>query len=108
MRPEDRKAWVQRKRALLREVRDIRDFLRGSVVVLKRPCTYRRCRRCAQGLKHPAIYHTVSQEGKTQTTYLGASLADEARGQVAAYKRLLGLLEEVSQINLTLLTGKER
>jgi hypothetical protein len=93
---------------LLRGLRDIQDFIRGSVVVLKRPCTYPGCRRCAEGLKHPAVYHTVSQDGKTQTTYLGASLAEQARGQVAAYKRLLGLWEEVSQINLTLLTGKER
>jgi len=60
------------------------------------------------GVKHPALYHTVSREGKTRTTYLGASLGERARGQAAAYKRLLGLLEEVSQINLTLLTGKER
>ena len=108
MRPEDRKALVQEKRDLLREVRGIRDFIRGSVVVLRRPCTYPGCRRCAQGLKHPALYHTVSREGKTRTTYLGASLGERARGQAAAYKRLLGLLEEVSQINLTLLTGKER
>jgi len=108
MRSEQRKVLVQRKRALLRGLRDIQDFIRGSVVVLKRPCTYPGCRRCAEGLKHPAVYHTVSQDGKTQTTYLGASLAEQARGQVAAYKRLLGLWEEVSQINLTLLTGKER
>ena len=108
MRPERRKALVERKRALLREARSIQDFLRGSVVVLRRPCTYPGCRRCAQGVKHPAVYHTVSREGKTQTTYLGASRAPEARGQVAAHRRLLGLLEEVSRINLTLLTGKER
>lgn len=108
MRSERRKALIGRKRAFLRELRDIQEFIRGSVVVLKRPCTYPGCRRCAQGLKHPALYHTVSQGGKTQTTYLGASLAEQARGQVAAYKRLLRLLEEVSQINLTLLTGKER
>lgn len=108
MRSEGRKALVQHKRDLLREVRGIRDFIRGSVVVLKRPCTYGGCRRCAQGLKHPALYHTVSKGGKTQTTYLGAWLAQEGREQVAAYRRLLGLLEEISQINLTLLTGKER
>ena len=95
------------KRRLLKQMRSIREFIRGSVVVLKRPCSYKGCKRCQAGLKHSGLYHTVSKEGKTQTTYLGSSLAWKCRERVEAYKRLLDLTERLSDINLALLTGKE-
>jgi hypothetical protein len=106
--PKERKALLRKKRALLKEIQSISQFIRGSVVVLRRPCSYKGCRRCKAGLRHPALYHTVSKHGKTQITYLGKSRAAECRRQVAAYKRLTELIEMISDLNLVLLTGKER
>jgi hypothetical protein len=59
-------------------------------------------------VKHPALYHTVSKRGKTQTTYLGSLLGSRCREQVQGYKRLMDLVEKLSDVNLALLTGKER
>lgn len=86
----------------------LREFIRGSVVVLRRPCSYKGCRRCQAGVRHPALYHTVSKQGRTQTTYLGRSLAEACREQVEAYRRLWTLVERISEVNLALLVGKER
>ena len=108
MDSQRKKMRLGEKRRLLKQMRSIREFIRGSVVVLKRPCSYPGCRRCQAGLKHPGLYHTVSKAGKTQTTYLGAALAPRCREWVEAYKRLLDLTERLSDINLALLTGKER
>ena len=108
MDSQRKKTRLGEKRRLLKQMRSIREFIRGSVVVLKRPCSYRGCKRCQAGLKHPGLYHTVSKAGKTQTTYLGSALAPRCREQGEAYKRLLGLAERLSDINLALLTGKDR
>jgi hypothetical protein len=108
MDAERKKTLLGEKRRLLKQIGSLGEFIRGSVVVLKRPCSYKGCKRCQAGLKHPGWYHTVSKAGKTQTTYLGSALAPRCRGHAEAYKRLLGLAERLSDINLALLTGKDR
>lgn len=108
MKPGKRETLLRKRRAILKQIGSVTRFIRGSVVVLRRPCSYKQCKRCKAGLRHPALYHTVSKHGKTQITYLGKSRAAECRRQVAAYKRLTELIEMVSDLNLVLLTGKER
>ena len=51
---------------------------------------------------------TVSSQGKTRTIYLGAKRLADARRMAGNYRRLKVLLEEVSELNLVLLTGRER
>ena len=97
----------QKRKLLLQRMAQIEDFLRGSVVLMKRPCTYARCRRCASGERHPTWVVTVSQKGKTRTVYLGASRVAAARRMAENYRRLLALVEEVARINVVLLTGRE-
>ncbi|PYM32884.1 MAG: hypothetical protein DME17_19690 [Candidatus Rokuibacteriota bacterium] len=63
--------------------------LDGSVVVLRRPCTRPRCRRCASGAKHPATYLSLSRAGKTELVYLPAALVRPVGRGVANYRRLL-------------------
>jgi hypothetical protein len=108
MNPQRRKRMEAQRQRWLGEMRSIGEFVRGSVVTLRRRCSYAGCRRCKAGLKHPALYHTVSKRGKTQTTYLGASRAGRCREQAQAYQRLMELVEKLSDVNLALLTGKER
>lgn len=81
-------------------------FVRGSVVLMKRRCTYPRCRKCAAGEGHPTWVLTVSHRGKTRTVYLGAGRRAPAQRMAENYRRLLGLIEEIAEVNLALLTGK--
>jgi len=108
MDEEKRRQLRDEKRRLLKQIRSLHEAIRGSVVVLRRRCSYPGCRRCAAGFKHPALYHTVSKNGKTQTTYLGERLAPACRDGVESYRRLTERIERLSQINLALLIGKER
>ncbi len=92
--------------ALRRNLASLGDFVRGSVVLMKRRCTYPGCRKCASGQGHPAWVLTLSRKGKTHTVYLGARRRVQAQQMVQNYRRLQGLLEELANVNLALLTGR--
>jgi hypothetical protein len=96
----------QKRKLLLKRVAQIEEFLRGSVVLMKRPCTYNRCRKCASGERHPTWVLTVSIRGKTRTVYLGASRLDAARRMTENYRRLMALIEQAVEVNRALLTGR--
>ena len=98
---------AQRERVLGR-VAGVREFLRGSVVLMQRRCAQRRCRRCATGGRHATWVLTVSERGKTRTVYLGAGRAERARRMAANYRQLQGWIEAASRINERLLTGRAR
>jgi hypothetical protein len=97
----------QKRKLLLKRMAQIEDFLRGSVVLMKRPCVDERCHKCASGERHPTWVLTLSEKGKTRTVYLGAARATAARQMSQNYRRLGVLTEEVAQINLVLLTGRK-
>jgi hypothetical protein len=98
---------LRRKRtALRRRLASLGSFVRGSVVLMKRRCTYPGCRKCASGQGHPTWVLTVSRNGKTHTVYLGPQRRVEAQHLVENYRKLLALVEELADVNLALLTGK--
>jgi hypothetical protein len=96
---------VQRRKGILEKLAGIEEFVRGSVVLMKRRCTYPGCRRCAAGTGHPTWVLTVSSQGKTRTIYLGAGRVAEAKRMAENYRRLRALLEEACEVNLAVLRG---
>ena len=94
------------RKALMRKLASWGAFVRGSVVLMKRRCTYPRCRKCASGQGHPTWVLTVSRQGKTHTVYLGPRRLAQAQRMAQNYRRLLALIEEIAEVNLALLTGK--
>ena len=101
-------ALRKRKRALLNKMTKLSGFIRGSVVILKRPCTYEGCKVCKSGKKHSGIYHSISKKGKTHITYLGRRREAFCREKVEEHNRLKDLIEEISDINLRLLVLDEK
>lgn len=84
---------------LWRELINLGDFVRGTVVVLRRPCTREHCGRCDSGERHPAIYLSVSQKGRTRLVYLPQEAQGQARQWVKNYRDLMALIEKVSEVN---------
>ncbi len=95
-----------KRRMLLERMAEVGEFVRGSVVLMKRPCTYAGCRKCASGERHPTWGLTVSEQGKTRTMYLGVGRLAAARQMTRNYRRLQAIIEQVSQINRALLQGR--
>ena len=93
----------QKRKLLAKRLARFEEFVRGSVVLMKRPCTYARCRKCASGERHPTWVLTISRSGKTHTVYLGKKRLDAAKRLTENYRKLLALVEEIAELNLVLL-----
>ena len=105
---KDLKQLYSRRAYLVKKLCSSGSFLRGSYVVLPRPCTNPNCPKCQEGIKHPTPYHSVSKKGKTQLTYVPKKGQQELKQMVENYKKLCALIEELSDINLQLLLQKSR
>ena len=105
---KDLKQLYSRRAYLVKKICSSGPFLRGSYVVLPRPCTNPNCPKCQEGIKHPTPYHSVSKKGKTQLTYVPKKGQQELKQMVENYKKLSALIEELSDINLQLLLQKSR
>jgi len=102
MNAAERRRLIRRRKLLLNRLAGVHEFLRGSVVLMKRKCAYPGCRTCAAGKRHPTWVLTYSQEGKTRTVYLGHKRVAQARRLVDNYHQITQLLEQLAQINLAL------
>jgi len=92
-----------RKRVLIRKIRSITDFLRGSIVELKRPCTYPNCQKCQKGIKHSAVYYSVTVRGKTKLVYLRRGIRKKTKRMIKNYRLLKVLIDELSLVNLKIM-----
>jgi hypothetical protein len=107
MTGKDLRRLRQTRRLLVKRLSGFSDLLRGSVVLMKRPCTYPRCRKCQSGQRHPTWVLTFSRDGKTQSVYLGRKRLHHARRGVQDYHRLMELIEQLAQVNLAILRHPE-
>ena len=85
------------------------DIIRGSVVSMARRCGKSGC-RCSQGEKHVSLYLSVKIKGKRRLVYIPASLEEEVRSRVDAYREVERLTQVVSEecVNRVLELKRER
>jgi len=81
----------------------VSDVVRGSVVVLRRPCTRKTCGRCRSGERHPATYLGYRAGGKLHWLYLRKDMIPRAKEWVRNYRELERILAELSQTNVRML-----
>ena len=108
MKVKSLNSLYKQRKSLQRRLAEFQEIIRGSVVLLKKPCTYPRCKKCKSGEKHPATYLSQSKQGKTQLLYLPQHLRDKARRWVENYRRLEEILERLSEVNLEILKKQRR
>src|SRR5262245_46258638 len=94
-----------RRRRLARSLPAVARHLAGSVVEQGRRCGKEGC-RCATGELHgPYTYVVLPRvEGRTPTLYVPAAAADAVRAGAAISARVRDALEEISAINVELLS----
>ena len=97
------KRLLARRRQLGGKVTPTAEVLRGSVVLLRRPCTYKGCRKCASGQRHAATYLGYREGGKLRWLYLPKALIGQARQRVKNYRELEDRLRELSLLNVAIL-----
>jgi len=79
----------RRVKALQKELGGLGPVMRGSVVVI--------------GTRNKQPYLSLNKNKKTQMIYLGKKREERARQYSANYKRLGEIVEEMTQLNMTLL-----
>ena len=96
-------ALVKKRFKICRDVIGVGDFVRGSVVVLRRPCTRPTRRVCKSGRRRLAAYLSMKEKGRTRLVYLAKERVAQAREWVREWKRLEKLLGEMSKANAEIL-----
>ena len=97
-----------RRRQLSRALGNAETTLLGSLVTQGRRCGREGC-RCAEGELHgPYIYITLRRpRGRGGLLYVPAELAALVRERIALTVRMQASLEEISEINLELLSRRQ-
>jgi len=85
---------------LWKQLRNYGEFMRGSMVTLKRPCTYKGCRKCAEGVKHPTTYYSISRKNKTELIYLPGRMHERVRRLIENYRTMNSIIDRISELTL--------
>jgi hypothetical protein len=87
---DKKKSDLKKRLGLLHEeLKSIGPMMRGSVTVI--------------GRKNKQPYFSVGINGKTKLIYLGNCRAETAQAYVDNYKRMLGIVNKMTVINMSLL-----
>lgn len=99
---------LRRRKRLLAELSQALcpELMRGSVVESSRKCGRANCVCEREGKRHRRTALSVNLKGKTRTIHLDAEREEVARAGVAAYGRLWTLLDELTGVNLGLLSRR--
>ncbi len=97
-----------RRRRLARSLPDVEELIAGSVVDQGRRCGKEGC-RCATGELHGPYTYVVLPRvgGRTPTVYVPAGAAEAVRRGAAVSARVRAALEQISAINVELLSRGE-
>ena len=108
LKEKSTKALRQRQKAILRRLPPLQAILRGSLVERYKRCGKPGC-RCANGRGHgPKYYLTVSYpKRRPEMDYVPADLQEKVKEYLENYRKVKGILEELSEINRELLRRRE-
>ena len=108
LKEKSTKALRQRQKAILRRLPPLQAILRGSLVERYKRCGKPGC-KCANGPGHgPKYYLTVSYpKRRPEMDYVPADLQEKVKEYLENYRKVKGILEELSEINREILRRRE-
>lgn len=106
MQEKNVKKLKKQREIILTKIRNMDNFCRGTVVLLKQKCTNKTCSKCISGEKHPQYYLTRSKNSKSSLTFVGNKNEETVRTWTNNYKQLKEYIEELTDINIQLLKLK--
>lgn len=92
---------------LLRKFEKLSPWLQGSLVSTARICGTPGCACHRGGPKHPVLFVTSSENGKTVSLYVPRKMESQVRKWVANYKKLKALLRELSDLQRQVVRFRE-
>ncbi len=95
-----------RRAALLAELHQMPNLMRGIVYQRQRRCGRPTCACAHGGPRHPGLQLNVTVGGRTRTRYIRQGERRQVEAWIAAYHRLWALVEELTAVNLALLNAR--
>ena len=103
-----RKELEEQRKELLQKVKELSPWMEGSVVLTARRCGKKNCSCHSGGHKHPVMYITGKEKGKTVSVYVPRGWEAEARGWVENHRLLKKLIRDISDIQKQILKLREK
>jgi hypothetical protein len=101
-------AQLERKRTqLLHKIEKLSPWIQGSLVSTSRFCGKPNCACHHGGPKHPVLFITSSENGKTISLYVPRQLERQVLTWSANYKKLKEVLRELSEIQRQVIRLRE-
>ena len=91
----------------LRKIQTLIPCIEGSLVSTSRFCGKKNCICHQGGPKHPVLYVTGKESGKTISLYVPRRMEPEVIGWVQNYKKLKNLIREISEIQKQIIRLRE-
>lgn len=107
MTSRERAQRERRREQLLDVLRNMPNLMRGTVYLRRRKCGRASC-ACAQGgPRHEGRQLTATLAGRTVTRFVREAELEEVQAMTAAHQRLRSVVNELTEVNLELLAGKQ-
>jgi hypothetical protein len=90
-----------------RKIHTLIPWIEGSLVSTSRFCGKKNCICHQGGPKHPVLYVTWKENGKTISLYVPRRLGPEVTRWVQNYKKLKDLIREISEIQKQIIRLRE-
>ena len=99
---------LQAKRlSLLRQIQNLGPWIEGTLVATTRKCGKDNCACHRQGPKHPVLFVTWKEAGKTVSLYIPRHLEAEVKQWTENYKRLKVLIRQISEVQKQMVRLRE-
>jgi hypothetical protein len=97
------KKLIEERKQLLEELSTLEHLLHGSWLERYSTCSRKNC-KCHRGELHgPRYYLVVNENGRQKQKYISVGQKEAAMAGVKQGKRMLEIVESVTQINLQLM-----
>ncbi len=96
-----------KRRSLLHQIHNLGPWIEGTLVITARKCGKDNCACHRQGPKHPVLFVTWKEAGKTVSLYIPRQLEAEVKQWTENYKRLKELIRQVSEVQRQMVRLRE-
>ena len=93
-----RKYLESHRQDLMHQLSKLGPWIEGTLVSTVRTCGKKNCACMSQGPKHPVMYITGKQKGKTVSLYIPRKLESEVSTWVENYRRAKELIRKISNV----------
>jgi hypothetical protein len=106
---ETKKQTLQAQRnKLISRISKLNPWIEGTVVTTTRICGKKNCACHGDGPKHPVMYVTWKESGKTISLYVPKGLEAEVSKWALNYKKLKEMIRDISNIQKDIVRLREK